>query len=297
MLSLNYWALATGLCKHFGDFFEPCFFQGAFWAQEDGALKSQRFCKAFIHLNCFWRSCAHNGGAKIWECRLTLRDRDSHMEFSVSRFGLLTKISDIKPRNKKKPPKKCQLCISVFSTGLIFLGRIENCIQTFPISEFPHEGHQALHASNLCTIFFAQMFREVFGLTGGGGQQQMFCFLFFNGERSAILALFSTWIAIVRYASPCECASGEKTSTKNALSNNHTIFVICLLCHFYLRLSTFHPGSLKPASLEVGTWRREFIIAWKPKFLFHYSIYPSQGKFSPATSDIRTASQSKRIVD
>lgn len=161
-----------------------------------------------------------------------------------------------------------------------------------------HEGHQALHASNLCTIFFAQMFREVFGLTGGGGQQQqMFCFLFFNGERSAILTLFSTWIAIVRYASPCECASGEKTSTKNALSNNHTIFVICLLCHFYLRLSTFHPGSLKPASLEVGTWRREFIIAWKPKFLFHYSIYPSQGKFSWATSDIRTASQSKRIVD
>lgn len=200
MLSLNYWALATGLCKHFGDFFEPCFFQGAFWAQEDGALKSQRFCKAFIHLNCFWRSCAHNGGAKIWECRLTLRDRDSHMEFSLSRFGLLTKISDIKPRNKKKPPKTYQLCISVFSTGLIFLGRIENCIQTFPISEFPHEGHQALHASNLCTIFFAQMFREVFGLTGGGGQQhQMFCFLFFNGERSAILTLFSTWIAIVRY--------------------------------------------------------------------------------------------------
>ena len=46
---------------------------------------------------------------------------------------------------------------------------------------------------------FARSLASQAGEKGGAAAADVFAFLFFNGERSAILTLFSTWIAIVRY--------------------------------------------------------------------------------------------------
>lgn len=52
---------------------------------------------------------------------------------------------------------------------LILLGGVEHRVQALPIGEFPHEGHETLHAPHLPTVLLTQVLRQVLGLGSGLG--------------------------------------------------------------------------------------------------------------------------------